>query len=175
MRKRPGLAAEIPRRAHPNTGFLMNLALQTLFQGLAGFDESGERTVHPRREPRRAREEQLPFAPHQPHHRRREPWIGHPPATRALSGALARARLGRLAARPAVLMRAVPVDDLQRPPGQGELRVIERSEQRPQALPSPPWWCRGFRRRLGGEALLPAEHPKILCSLEHHTQILGVI
>src|SRR6266496_6681858 len=92
MRKRPGLAGEIPRLAHTNPDFLMNLALQTLFQGLAGFDESGERAVHPLREPGRAREEQLPFAPHQPHHRRREPWIGHPPATRALSGALARDR-----------------------------------------------------------------------------------
>src|SRR6266496_2817137 len=168
MRKRPRLAGEIPRLAHTNPDFLMNLALQTLFQGLAGFDESGECAVHPLREPGRAREEQLPFAPHPPHHRRREPWIGPPPATRPSSGALARARLGRLAARPAVLVRAVPVDDLQRPPGQSELRVAERSEQRPQALPSPSLRCRGFRRRLGGEAVPPTEYPKILCSLEHH-------
>src|SRR5437879_13748314 len=146
MRKRPGLAGEIPRLAYTNTDFLMNLALQTLFQGLAGFDESGERTVHPLREPRRTREEQLLFAPHQPHHRRRKPWIGHSPATRALPGALARARCGRPAARPTVLMRAVPVDDLQRPPCQGELRVIERSEQRPHTLPNPSLRCFGFRR-----------------------------
>ena len=71
-------------------------------------------------------------------------------------------------------MRSVPVDDLQRPTGQGELRVIQGAEQCSQALPHPSLRRRYVCRKLGGEAMLPAENPKILYSLGHHTQSVGV-
>src|SRR5207245_9131482 len=78
-------------------------------------------------------------------------------------------------ARSTILMRAVPVDDLQRPTGQGKLRIIERAEQRAQTLPSPSIRRGNPCRCLGGKTMLLAENPKILYSLRHHTQTLGVI
>src|SRR5207245_2085265 len=56
-----------------------------------------------------------------------------------------------------------------------KLRFIERTEQRPQPLPDPSSRCYGIYRKLGRETMLLAENPKILCSLGHHTQSIGVI
>ena len=58
------------------------------------------------------------------------------------------------------LVRAVPVDELQRPAGEGEMGVVEDREERAQALPGKP---RRRRRRvlgkLGGPAVDSAETP----------------
>src|SRR5439155_9586466 len=110
MRERPGLAGEVAHLAHADSNFLIHLSLQTLLQGFPRFDETRQGAVDALRKTRRAREQQLSFSPHQPHHRWREPGIRYQPALRALAAALARAGCGRRTASSAVLMRPIPLD-----------------------------------------------------------------
>src|SRR5205809_374160 len=120
MRERPRLAREVADVVYAHTDFLVHLACEALLERLAGLDEAGERAVHAGREVRAAREEQLVSALISPmdkrHDRRRHPRIGRKLAGRADAYSLVRLRLRRRAAAAAILVRAVPGDELQRAP-----------------------------------------------------------
>src|SRR2546429_5557902 len=128
MRERPRLTGEVAHVTYPDPDLFIYLALQALLQGLTRFDETSQGAIHILGEPRRARQEKLLSTPHQPHHCGGEPGIRHQPATRALSAALACPRGRCPPACTAVLVRAVPIDDLQRPSGERKLRFIEHTE-----------------------------------------------
>jgi hypothetical protein len=64
-----------------------------------------------------------------------------------------------IAAAPAVLVRAIPGDELQRAAGERELGVIEHGEERAQPRPCHAGGRLGRRRQLCGPALLAPEAP----------------
>src|SRR5690606_867744 len=160
MRERPRLAGEVADVAYSHADLLGHLALQALLERLAGLDEAGERAVHPGREVRAAREEELALPLDERHDGGRHSRIGGEPACRADAAALLPPRLGAGAAAAAELVRAVPVDELQGAPGEREVRVLEHREERAQPLPAQ---VLGRRRRpfreLGGPAVDVIETP----------------
>src|SRR5690606_27274612 len=72
------------------------------------------------------------------------------PAGRADAGAVGGMIVSLLAAAPAILVRAVPVDNLHRPAREPELVLVQHAEQRTQPLKTPARWRLDFGSHFGG-------------------------
>ena len=103
---------------------------------------------------------QLPSAAHQHHGGGRHARIGGELAGGAHPRALVPFCLCRRAAAAAELVRPIPVDELQRAAGEGEMGVVEDREERAQPFPgeSGPR-RRGVFRQLGGPAVDASQTP----------------
>jgi len=122
----------------------------------------------------RARQQQLPPAPHQRHDRRRDARVMDLLAIRAFARALVVLDLRGRAAAAAELVGAVPVHDLERPSRNREQRIVDGAEQRPQARP-----LHAVRRgaalfQLAGEAMLLAEDAEVLAAFGRDAQVAQV-
>src|SRR5437870_7275565 len=159
VRERPRLAREVADVVYAHADFLVHLAREALLERLAGLDEPGERAVHAGRKVRASGQQKLFFPMNERHDRRRHSGIGRELAGRADAHPLVGFRLRRRAAAPAELVRAVPGDELQRPAGERELRVVQHAEECPQSGPGHSGWRLGLLRQLGGPALLASQPP----------------
>src|ERR1041384_8704309 len=108
----PGLSRDVAQVLNLDTDFLAHFAMDAILDRFAGFDESGERAVDGLWEALRAREQKLPAARDQHHHRRRDARPDDMSACRTFLGPLAFSIACRRAAAPAEVMAAVPFDDL---------------------------------------------------------------
>src|SRR4029078_7893130 len=134
---------------------------EALLERLAGLDEAGERAVHAGRKVRAAPKEHLAALAHQRHDRRGDARIYGELALGTDAGALLALCHGAGAAAAAELVRPVPVDELQRSPGDGELGVVEHREQGAQTGPAGRVRRRCVLRRLGGPAMGAVQAPYI--------------
>src|SRR3954463_12096690 len=158
MRKRPRLAPDGARPRHLDADLLRDFAREALFERLARPDEARESAVHPGREVRAAGEQNLTASPDERHDRRRHSRIRGELARWAYAHALLAVRLGARATAAAELVRAVPVEELQRPAGESEVSVVEHAEERPQALPRQ---AGGALASLGHLATPPRRPPEL--------------
>src|SRR5262245_12834516 len=158
MRERPRLAGDVARPRNLDADFLGHLPGEALLERLARLDEAGERAVHAGREVRAARKQDLAAAANERHDRRGHPGIGRKLADRTDAHALLAVRLGATAAAAAELVVAVPVDELKRPAGEGEVRVVEYGEERAQPFEGHPLRRRGVLGDLRRPTLLSLEN-----------------
>src|SRR4051812_2593097 len=130
MRERPGLARPVAHVVDLDADFFVHLTVYGLFERLPRFDEARQAAVHRNREGATASEQRTSVVTFDQHDDRgRQPWKSEQPARGTATGALTGGGLGRRSATTAESVRALPLDELHCPSGDGPCGVVDLSPQ----------------------------------------------